>query len=179
VIKVILDSCGLEEGLMTTVHSVTATQPTQDGPSKKDWRGGRNGYMNIIPSSTGAAKAVALCLPAVKGKLTGMAFRVPTANVSCVDLTFRSERPTSLEEITKCMHAAADGPMQGVLGVTDDEVVSSDFIGDSRSSIFDVKASVQLNDRFFKLVSWYDNECGYANRCVDMVAMMASKDGVK
>lgn len=179
VIKVILDSCGLEEGLMTTVHSVTATQPTQDGPSKKDWRGGRNGYMNIIPSSTGAAKAVALCLPAVKGKLTGMAFRVPTANVSCVDLTFRSERPTSLEEITKYMHAAADGPMQGVLGVTDDEVVSSDFIGDSRSSIFDVKASVQLNDRFFKLVSWYDNECGYANRCVDMVAMMASKDGVK
>lgn len=178
-IKVILDSCGLEEGLMTTVHAVTATQPTQDGPSKKDWRGGRNGYMNIIPSSTGAAKAVALCLPAVKGKLTGVAFRVPTANVSCVDLTFRSERATSLEAITTSMRAAADGSMKGVLGVTKDEVVSSDFIGDPRSSIFDVGASVQLNDRFFKLVSWYDNECGYANRCIDMIEMMAAKDGVR
>lgn len=178
VIKVILDSCGLEEGLMSTVHAVTATQPTQDGPSKKDWRGGRNGYMNIIPASTGAAKAVALCLPAVKGRLTGMAFRVPTANVSCVDLTFRSQNATSLEAITAAMQKAADGAMSGVLGVTKDEVVSSDFIGDPRSSIFDAGASVQLNDRFFKLVSWYDNEFGYANRCVDMVAMMASKDGL-
>lgn len=178
VIKVILDSCGLEEGLMSTVHAVTATQPTQDGPSKKDWRGGRNGYMNIIPASTGAAKAVALCLPAVKGRLTGMAFRVPTANVSCVDLTFRSQNPTSLEAITAAMQKAADGAMSGVLGVTNDEVVSSDFIGDPRSSIFDAGASVQLNDRFFKLVSWYDNEFGYANRCIDMVAMMASKDGL-
>ena len=179
IVKVLLDSCGLDEGLMATVHAVTATQPTQDGPSKKDWRGGRNGYMNIIPSSTGAAKAVALCLPQVKGKLTGVAFRVPTANVSCVDLTFRSTRPSSLDEITTAMQAAADGPMAGVLGVTNDEVVSSDFIGDPRSSIFDVKASVQLNDRFFKLVSWYDNECGYANRCVDMVHMMATHDGIR
>ncbi|MSR70343.1 MAG: type I glyceraldehyde-3-phosphate dehydrogenase [Phycisphaerales bacterium] len=178
IVKVLLDSCGIDEGLMTTVHAVTATQPTQDGPSKKDWRGGRNGYMNIIPSSTGAAKAVALCLPEVKGKLTGVAFRVPTANVSCVDLTFRSTRASSLAEITAAMQAAADGPMSGVLGVTRDEVVSSDFIGDQRSSIFDVGASVQLNDRFFKLVSWYDNECGYANRCVDMVHMMASRDGI-
>ncbi len=179
IVKVLLDTCGIEEGLMTTVHAVTATQPTQDGPSKKDWRGGRNGYMNIIPSSTGAAKAVALCLPEVKGKLTGVAFRVPTANVSCVDLTFRSTRPTSLAALCDAMRAAADGPMKGVLGVTSDEVVSSDFIGDSRSSIFDVGASVQLNDRFFKLVSWYDNECGYANRCVDMLHMMASHDGIR
>ena len=178
IVKVILDHCGLEAGLMTTVHAVTATQPTQDGPSKKDWRGGRNGYMNIIPSSTGAAKAVALCLPSVKGKLTGMAFRVPTANVSCVDLTFRPERPTSLEAIVAAMKSAAAGEMSGVLGVTNDEVVSSDFIGDPRSSIFDAGASVQLNDRFFKLVSWYDNECGYANRCIDMLAFMASKDGI-
>ncbi len=177
-IKVVVDSCGLEEGLMTTVHAVTATQLTQDGPSKKDWRGGRNGYMNIIPSSTGAAKAVALCLPAVKGKLTGMAFRVPTANVSCVDLTFRSERSTSLDEITTAMRVAAAGSMQGVLGVTDDEVVSSDFIGDPRSSIFDRGASLQLNDRFFKLVAWYDNECGYANRCVDMLELFATQDGL-
>ena len=179
IVKVILDHCGLEAGLMTTVHAVTATQPTQDGPSKKDWRGGRNGYMNIIPSSTGAAKAVALCLPQVKGKLTGMAFRVPTANVSCVDLTFRPERPTSLEAIVAAMDAAAGGEMSGVLGVTRDEVVSSDFIGDARSSIFDVGASLQMNDRFFKLVSWYDNECGYASRCIDMLAYMASKDGIR
>ncbi|MSR28964.1 MAG: type I glyceraldehyde-3-phosphate dehydrogenase [Phycisphaerales bacterium] len=177
-VKVILGHCGLEAGLMTTVHSVTATQPTQDGPSRKDWRGGRNGYMNIIPSSTGAAKAVALCLPSVKGKLTGMAFRVPTSNVSCVDLTFRPERATTLEAIVAAMKAAADGDMKGVLGVTFDEVVSSDFISDPRSSILDVGASVQLNDRFFKLVSWYDNEFGYASRCVDMLAYMASKDGI-
>ncbi len=179
VVKVLLDSVGLEEGLMTTVHAVTATQPTQDGPSKKDWRGGRNGYMNIIPASTGAAKAVALCLPATKGKLTGMSFRVPTATVSCVDLTFKPSRATSLEEITGFMRAAAEGPMCGVLGVTDEEVVSSDFVGDPRSSIFDVGACVQLNDRFFKLVTWYDNEAGYANRCVDMLAYMSSREGIR
>jgi glyceraldehyde 3-phosphate dehydrogenase len=179
VVKVILDNFGLEEGLMTTVHAVTATQPTQDGPSKKDWRGGRNAYQNIIPASTGAAKAVALCLPAVKGKLTGMSFRVPVANVSCVDLTFRTTKATSLDQIHAAMKAAAEGSMQGVLGYTEDEVVSSDFMSDPRSSIYDAKACIQLNDRFFKVVSWYDNEFGYANRCVDMLAMMAEKDGVR
>jgi glyceraldehyde 3-phosphate dehydrogenase len=175
--KVLNDEFGIEEGLMTTVHAVTATQPTQDGPSRKDWRGGRNGYMNIIPASTGAAKAVALCIPEIKGKLTGMAFRVPTANVSCVDLTVRTAKPTSLAAINEAMKAAADGPMKGYLGYTDQEVVSSDFIGDPHSSIFDAGAGIELNDRFFKVVSWYDNEAGYANRCLDMVAMMAEKDG--
>ena len=164
---------------MTTVHAVTATQPTQDGPSKKDWRGGRNAYMNIIPSSTGAAKAVALCLPQVKGKLTGMSFRVPTSNVSCVDLTFRTPAPSSLEAINAAMKAAAEGPMKGVLGYTEEEVVSSDFMSDPRSSIFDASAGIQLNDRFFKIVSWYDNEFGYASRCVDMLEMMAQKDGIR
>ena len=175
--KVINDSFGLEEGLMTTVHAVTATQPTQDGPSKKDWRGGRNAYQNIIPASTGAAKAVALCIPAVKGKLTGMAFRVPTADVSVVDLTFRTNKATSLAEINAAMKAAADGPMKGVLGYTEEAVVSSDFIGDPHSSIFDATAGIEISDRFFKVVSWYDNEAGYANRCVDMLRMMAEKDG--
>ena len=175
VVKVLLDLCGIEEGLMSTVHAVTATQPTQDGPSKKDWRGGRNAYMNIIPASTGAAKACALVLPAVKGKLTGMSFRVPTANVSCVDLTFRSARPTSLEAIHAAMRAAAEGPMSGALGFCDEEVVSSDFMGDARSSIYDSLACIQLNDRFFKLVSWYDNEAGYSHRCVDMMRFMAAK----
>lgn len=175
--KVILDNFGLEEGLMTTVHAATATQPTQDGPSKKDWRGGRNAYMNIIPASTGAAKAVALCLPEVKGKLTGMALRVPTANVSCVDLTFKTTKSTSLLEINAAMQAAAEGPMSGVLGYTEEAVVSSDFMGDSRSSIYDATAGIELNSNFFKIVSWYDNEAGYANRCVDMVRMMASGDG--
>ncbi len=174
--KVVLDTFGLEEGLMTTVHAATATQPTQDGPSKKDMRGGRNAYMNIIPASTGAAKAVALCLPAVKGRLTGMAFRVPTADVSCVDLTFRTEKATSLADINAAMKAAADGPMRGVLCYTDDPVVSSDFVGDRHSSIYDAGAGIELNDRFFKIVSWYDNEAGYATRCVDMLEMMASKD---
>ncbi len=177
--KVINDEFGLEEGLMTTIHAVTATQPTQDGPSKKDWRGGRNAYMNIIPSSTGAAKAVALAIPALKGKLTGMAFRVPTADVSSVDLTFRTAKPTSYEAICQAMKKWSEGPMKGVLGYTDEEVVSSDFIGDRRSSIFDAKAGIQLNDRFFKIVSWYDNEAGYAARCVDMFKLMAEKDGVK
>ena len=178
VVKVLLDTCGLEEGLMTTVHAATATQPTQDGPSKKDWRGGRNAYMNIIPASTGAAKAAALVLPDVKGKLTGMSFRVPTADVSCVDLTFRTTKPTSLEAINAAMKAAAEGPMKGVLAYTDEELVSSDFLSDPHSSIFDAKAGIQLNDRFFKIVAWYDNEYGYASRCVDMLAMMAKQDGV-
>lgn len=177
VAKVIADNFGLAEGLMTTVHAATATQPTQDGPSKKDLRGGRNAYTNIIPASTGAAKAVALCIPELAGKLTGMAFRVPTADVSAVDLTFRTDKPTSIAEISAAMKAAADGPMSGVLGYTEDPVVSSDFISDPRSSIYDAKAAIELNDRFFKIVSWYDNEFGYASRCIDMLAMIGAKDG--
>jgi glyceraldehyde 3-phosphate dehydrogenase len=176
--KVIQDAFGLEEGLMTTVHAATATQPTQDGPSKKDWRGGRNAYQNIIPASTGAAKAVTLCIPALKGKLTGMSFRVPTADVSCVDLTFKTAKDTSLAEINAAMKTASEGSMKGVLGYTEEEVVSSDFIGDRRSSIFDAKAGIELNKRFFKVVSWYDNEAGYSARCVDMIKLMASKDGI-
>lgn len=175
VVKVLLGLCGIEEGLMTTVHAVTATQPTQDGPSKKDWRGGRNAYMNIIPASTGAAKACALCIPEVKGKLTGMSFRVPTANVSCVDLTFRASRATSLQAIHGAMQAAAEGAMKDVLGFTDEEVVSSDFMSDPRSSIYDSLAAIQLNDRFFKVVSWYDNESGYSHRCIDMMKFIAAK----
>ncbi|MEL7473482.1 MAG: type I glyceraldehyde-3-phosphate dehydrogenase [Planctomycetota bacterium] len=178
VAKVINDHFGLAEGLMTTIHAATATQPTQDGPSKKDWRGGRNAYMNIIPASTGAAKAVGLCLPELKGKLTGMAFRVPTADVSCVDLTFRTSKPTSLDAINAAMQAASDGPMNKALGYTEEQVVSSDFIGDEHSSIFDAKAGIQLSDSFFKVVSWYDNEAGYAARCVDMIRYMAEKDGL-
>jgi glyceraldehyde 3-phosphate dehydrogenase len=177
--KVIHDNFGLEEGLMTTIHAATATQPTQDGPSKKDWRGGRNAYQNIIPASTGAAKAVTLALPALKGKLTGMSFRVPTADVSAVDLTFKTGKDTSLAEINAAMKAAANGAMKGVLAYTDEEVVSSDFISDRHSSIFDAKAGIELNKRFFKVVSWYDNEAGYAARCVDMIKMMAAKDGIK
>lgn len=175
--KVINDAFGLEEGLMTTIHAVTATQPTQDGPSKKDWRGGRNGYQNIIPASTGAAKAVTLVIPALKGKLTGMSFRIPTADVSAVDLTFKTSKDTSLKEINAAMKAASEGAMQGVLGYTEEEVVSSDFISDRRSSIFDAGAGIELNKRFFKVVSWYDNEAGYAARCVDMMRLMGSKDG--
>jgi len=177
--KVIQDSFGLDEGLMTTIHAVTATQPTQDGPSKKDWRGGRNAYQNIIPSSTGAAKAVALCIPELKGRLTGMAFRVPTPDVSAVDLTFRTAKATSIAEIHAAMKAAADGPMKGVLAYTADEVVSSDFIGDRHSSIYDSLAGIELNKNFFKVVSWYDNEAGYAARCVDMIRMLADKDGAR
>ncbi|MEM1329699.1 MAG: type I glyceraldehyde-3-phosphate dehydrogenase [Planctomycetota bacterium] len=176
VAKVINDQFGLTEGLMTTVHAATATQPTQDGPSKKDWRGGRNAYQNIIPASTGAAKAVGLCIPALKGKLTGMAFRVPTADVSAVDLTFRTEKATTIEAINAAMKAASEGPMSGVLGYTEEEVVSSDFIGDQHSSIFDAKAGIQLTENFFKVVSWYDNEAGYAARCIDMLNFLASKD---
>ena len=175
--KVINDNFGFEEGLMMTVHAVTATQPTQDGPSKKDWRGGRNAYTNIIPASTGAAKAVTLCIPELKGKITGVAFRVPVADVSAVDLTFRSAKPTSLEQINAAMKKASETTMKGVLGYTDEEVVSSDFIGDPHSSIYDARAGIELNDRFFKVVSWYDNEMGYAQRCVDMIRMMAEKDG--
>lgn len=179
VAKVIQDNFGLDEGLMTTVHAATATQPTQDGPSKKDWRGGRNAYMNIIPASTGAAKAVTLCIPELKGRLTGMSFRVPTADVSCVDLTFKTGKDTTYAEICAAMKKASEGSMQGVLGYTDEEVVSSDFVGDRRSSIFDVKAGIELNKRFFKIVSWYDNEAGYSARCVDLIRYMASKDGIK
>jgi glyceraldehyde 3-phosphate dehydrogenase len=177
--KVINDAFGMEEGLMTTVHAATATQPTQDGPSKKDWRGGRNAYQNIIPASTGAAKAVTLCIPELKGKLTGMSFRVPTADVSCVDLTFRTKKETSLKDINAAMKKASETSMSGVLGYTEEEVVSSDFIGDRRSSIFDAGAGIELNNRFFKVVSWYDNEAGYAARCVDMLRMMADKDGIR
>ncbi|MBX3357418.1 MAG: type I glyceraldehyde-3-phosphate dehydrogenase [Phycisphaeraceae bacterium] len=179
VAKVIHDEFGLEEGLMTTVHAATATQPTQDGPSKKDWRGGRNAYQNIIPSSTGAAKAVTLCIPALKGKLTGMSFRVPTADVSAVDLTFRTAKATSLDAINAAMKKWADGPMKGVLAYTDEEVVSSDFVGDRHSSIYDSLAGIELNKNFFKIVSWYDNEAGYAARCVDMIRMLADKDGLQ
>ncbi|MGE0479528.1 MAG: type I glyceraldehyde-3-phosphate dehydrogenase [Phycisphaerae bacterium] len=176
--KIINDNFGIEEGLMTTVHSLTATQPTVDGPSKKDWRGGRSAGHNIIPSSTGAAKAVALCIPELKGKLTGMSFRVPTVNVSVVDLTVRTAKETSLEQINAAIKAASEGKMKGIMGYTDEEVVSSDFITCALSSIYDSKASIQLNSRFFKLVSWYDNEWGYSNRVVDLAKFMARKDGL-
>ena len=163
IVKVVVDNWGLKEGLMTTVHAVTATQKTVDGPSSKDWRGGRAACYNIIPSSTGAAKAVGAVLPSVKGKLTGMAFRVPTANVSVVDLTCRLEKPASYDEIKETMKKASEtGPLAGILGYCDEEVVSSDFIGDKRSSIFDAKAGIALSKDFVKLVSWYDNEAGYS-----------------
>jgi glyceraldehyde 3-phosphate dehydrogenase len=177
--KVIVDEFGLDEGLMTTIHAVTATQPTQDGPSRKDWRGGRNAYMNMIPASTGAAKAVGLCIPATKGKLTGMSMRVPIADVSCVDLTFRPSKATSLKAINAAMKTASQGAMKGVLAYTEEAVVSSDYIGDTHSSIYDATAGIELNDRFFKIIAWYDNEAGYASRCVDMIRVMAAKDGVK
>jgi glyceraldehyde 3-phosphate dehydrogenase len=177
--KVIDDSFGLAEGLMTTIHAATATQPTVDGPSKKDWRGGRGAYQNIIPSATGAAKAVALALPQLKGKLTGMAFRVPTPNVSVVDLTFKTAKATSYKDICAAMKAAAsEGSLKGFLGYTDEEVVSSDFIGDVRSSIFDAGAGIELNSNFFKAVAWYDNEWGYSNRVIDLILFMAKKEGM-
>ena len=175
IVKVVLDNFGIEEGLMTTVHAMTATQPTVDGPSKKDFRGGRGAAQNIIPSSTGAAKAVALCIPEVEGKLTGMAFRVPTPDVSVVDLTVRTTKATNLDEIKKKMKEAAEGSMKGVLGYTDEDVVSNDFTGSSLSSIFDAGASIQLNGNFFKLVSWYDNEMGYSNRVLDLIRYMIKK----
>jgi glyceraldehyde 3-phosphate dehydrogenase len=178
VVKVVLDNFGVVEGLMTTVHSLTATQPSVDGPSKKDWRGGRGASFNIIPSSTGAAKAVGLCLPEVAGKLTGMAFRIPTPDVSVVDLTVRTAKSTSYADICAAMKKASETTMQGILGYTEDEVVSSDFIHCPLSSIFDAKAGIGLNDTFFKLVSWYDNEWGYSCRVVDLIKYMAKKDGI-
>jgi len=169
------EGIGLEEGLMTTIHSYTATQKTVDGPSKKDWKGGRTAAQNIIPSSTGAAKAAALVIPEVKGKLTGMSFRVPTATVSVVDLTFRSVKETSYAEIAALMKKASETYLKGILEYTEDEVVSSDFIHCKASSIFDEGAGIELNKRFYKLVSWYDNEWGYSNRVVDLVKLIASK----
>ena len=166
---------GLEEGLLTTVHAYTATQKTVDGPSKKDWKGGRTAAQNIIPSGTGAAKAVGLVIPEVKGKLTGMAFRVPTPTVSVVDLTFRTTKDTSLAEINAALKKASETYLQGILGYTDEEVVSTDFIHDKRSSIYDAGSSIELNKRFFKLVSWYDNEWGYSNRVVDLTKAIAAK----
>jgi glyceraldehyde 3-phosphate dehydrogenase len=166
---------GLEEGLLTTVHAYTATQKTVDGPSKKDWKGGRTAAQNIIPSATGAAKAVALVLPQVKGKLTGMAFRVPTPTVSVVDLTFKTTKETSLAEINAALKRASETYMKGILGYTNEEVVSSDFIHDKQSSIYDAGSSIELNSKFFKLVSWYDNEWGYSNRVVDLTKKIAAK----
>jgi glyceraldehyde 3-phosphate dehydrogenase len=165
---------GLEEGLMTTIHSYTATQKTVDGPSKKDWKGGRSAAINIIPSTTGAAKATALVCPEVKGKLTGMSFRVPTPTVSVVDLTFKSAKETSLKEINAALKKASETYLKGILGYTSDEVVSSDFIHDKQSSIYDAGSSLELNSKFFKLVSWYDNEWGYSNRVVDLTRKVAA-----
>jgi len=176
------EGIGIETGLMTTIHAYTATQKTVDGPSKKDWRGGRAAAINTIPSSTGAAKAVGEVLPATKGKLTGMSFRVATPDVSVVDLTFRSEKETSIQEIDSLLKKASETYLKGYLGVTEEELVSTDFIHDPRSSIYDSLATVQNNlkgeKRFFKIVSWYDNEWGYSNRVVDLVKFMAKKDGI-
>ncbi len=184
VVHVLLkEGFGIETGLMTTIHAYTATQKTVDGPSKKDWRGGRAAAQNIIPSTTGAAKAVGEVLPATKGKLTGMAFRVPTPDVSVVDLTFRTTKDTSIEEIDAALKKASGSYLKGILGVTDEELVSTDFIHDQRSSIYDSLATLQNNlkgeKRFFKVVSWYDNEWGYSNRVVDLIRYMAKADGVK
>jgi glyceraldehyde 3-phosphate dehydrogenase len=166
--KVLNDAYGIDEALMTTVHATTATQMTVDGPSKKDWRGGRSAMLNIIPASTGAAVAVTKVIPELKGKLTGMAFRVPTADVSVVDLTVRLKKDTSYEDIKKTFKKAADGELKGILGYTDEAVVSQDFIGDVRTSIFDAEAGIELNSKFFKIISWYDNEAGYSNKLVDL-----------
>ena len=178
---ILKEGIGIETGLMTTIHSYTATQKTVDGPSKKDWRGGRAAAINIIPSTTGAAKAVGEVLPATKGKLTGMSFRVPTADVSVVDLTFRSERETSIEEIDALLKKASQTYLKNILGVTDEELVSSDFIHDPRSSIYDSLATLQNNlkgeKRFFMVVSWYDNEWGYSNRLVELLQVMGKKEG--
>jgi glyceraldehyde 3-phosphate dehydrogenase len=172
--KVLNDKWGIEEGLMTTVHAATATQKTVDGPSLKDWRGGRGAGQNIIPSSTGAAKAVGKVIPELNGKLTGMAFRVPTPDVSVVDLTVRLKKPATYEEICGAMKAASEGELKGVLGYTEDAVVSNDFIGDPRTSIFDAGAGIQLSPNFVKVVSWYDNEMGYSHKVVELVEYMDS-----
>jgi glyceraldehyde 3-phosphate dehydrogenase len=176
VAKVLHDNFGIVEGLMTTVHAMTATQKTVDGPSNKDWRGGRAAGYNIIPSSTGAAKAVSKVIPALAGKLTGMAFRVPTADVSVVDLTCRLQKPASYDAIKKAMKDASEGELKGILGYTEDLVVSSDFIGETRTSVFDADAGIALNDNFIKVVAWYDNEWGYSNKVVDLVSHMAAID---
>ena len=177
--KVLNDNWGITEGLMTTVHSVTATQKTVDGPSLKDWRGGRAATGNIIPSSTGAAKAVGKVIPELNGKLTGMSMRVPTLDVSVVDLTVNLAKPAKYEEICAAMKAASEGELKGVLGYTDEAVVSSDFIGDSRTSIFDADAGIALNDNFVKVVSWYDNECGYATKMVELACYMNGVDNAQ
>ena len=174
--KVLNDKFGIIEGLMTTVHAVTATQKTVDGPSKKDWRGGRGASFNIIPSSTGAAKAVGKVIPELNGKLTGMSFRVPVADVSVVDLTCRLEKGATYEEICAAMKDASENELKGILGYTEDAVVSSDFIGDARTSIFDAKAGIPLNNNFIKVVAWYDNEWGYSNKVVDLVTHIAKVD---
>ena len=170
--KVLHDSFGIKDGLMTTVHAATATQKTVDGPSMKDWRGGRGAYQNIIPSSTGAAKAVGKVIPELNGKLTGMAFRVPTPDVSVVDLTVNLEKPASYDEIKAAMKAASEGPMKGVLGYTEDAVVSNDFVSDPRTSIFDAGAGIALTDTFVKVVSWYDNEWGYSTKVEKIIEYM-------
>ncbi|MBR1756683.1 MAG: type I glyceraldehyde-3-phosphate dehydrogenase, partial [Alphaproteobacteria bacterium] len=175
--KVFNDTFGIKEGLMTTVHSTTATQKTVDGPSVKDWRGGRAASGNIIPSSTGAAKAVGKVIPALNGKLTGMSMRVPTLDVSVVDLTANLVKPATYEEICAAMKKASEGELKGILGYTEDAVVSSDFLGDSHTSIFDAKAGIQLTDTFVKVISWYDNEWGYSNKVLDLVAHMAKVNG--
>lgn len=175
--KVIHDHFGIKDGLMTTVHSATATQKTVDGPSMKDWRGGRAAGGNIIPSTTGAAKAVGKVIPDLNGKLTGMSFRVPTLDVSVVDLTVNLEKPASYEEICAVIKKASENELKGVLGYTEDAVVSSDFLGDTRSSIFDKEAGIALTDSFVKLVSWYDNEIGYSNRVLDLIATMHKVNG--
>ncbi len=175
--KVLHDKFGIVDGLMTTVHATTATQKTVDGPSAKDWRGGRAAAGNIIPSSTGAGKAVGKVIPELNGKLTGMSFRVPTLDVSVVDLTVNLAKPTTYAEICAAMKEASEGPLKGILGYTEDEVVSSDFLGDARTSIFDAKAGIQLTPTFVKVVSWYDNEIGYSNKVLDLVAHMAKVNG--
>merc|ERR1711985_79917 len=179
--KVVHEKFGLKEGLMTTVHAMTATQLTVDGPSRggKDWRGGRCASANIIPSATGAAKAVGEVIPELNGKLTGMAFRVPTPDVSVVDLTARLEKGATMDEIVAAVKAEADGPMKGILGYVDDEVVSTDFVGEKQSSVLDIKAGISLNNNFVKLISWYDNEWGYSNRLVELCVFMSKVDGLK
>jgi len=175
-VKIIHDKFGIVEALMTTVHATTATQKTVDGPSNKDWRGGRSAMNNIIPSSTGAAKAVTKVIPELQGKLTGMSFRVPLVDVSVVDLTCRLEKKATYDQIKAAIKEASEGPLKGIMGYTEEEVVSSDFIGDTRSSIFDAKAGIALNENFVKLISWYDNEVGYSHRVVDLVAYMFKND---